>query len=175
MTIHDDDTQLFRRMMQGVTPLKSRLRPTIRPPIQTPRVTLPPLPPAPRLSNPLDLDISAETLLSYGKQRLAYRQFMRLARGEVPIQARCDLHGLIIDAAHDECTDFITLNQQRGLRCVLIIHGKGGQHAEYSLLKSHVNHWLKQMPQVLAFHSAQPQHGGRGAVYVLLKAIVNKR
>ncbi|HET8706021.1 MAG TPA: Smr/MutS family protein, partial [Pseudomonadales bacterium] len=46
------------------------------------------------------------------------------------------------------------------------------------ILKSSVNHWLRQLPQVLAFCSAQPKDGGLGAVYVLVKlqrnAISNK-
>ena len=37
------------------------------------------------------------------------------------------------------------------------------------MLKGYVNHWLKELDAVQAFHSAQPQHGGTGAVYVLLR------
>jgi len=37
------------------------------------------------------------------------------------------------------------------------------------VLKSCVNHWLKQFDQVLAFHTAQKYHGGLGATYVLIK------
>ena len=36
------------------------------------------------------------------------------------------------------------------------------------VLKGYVNQWLRDLEPVQAFHSAQPQHGGTGAVYVLL-------
>ena len=36
-------------------------------------------------------------------------------------------------------------------------------------LKGCVNHWLRELDPVQAFHSAQPHHGGTGAVYVLLR------
>jgi DNA-nicking Smr family endonuclease len=32
-----------------------------------------------------------------------------------------------------------------------------------------VNRWLREVDNVLAFHSAQPADGGTGAVYVLLR------
>jgi hypothetical protein len=69
--------------------------------------------------------------------------------------------------------------QAEGDRCLLIIHGKAGagytdesgdiRGAGQALLKSHVNHWLQQVDDVLAFASALPKDGGTGAVYVLLK------
>jgi len=172
-----DDSNLFRRMMQGVKPLKSSTTHSSRPAPKP--IKIQPTPPNIKpnshvLSNPLDNTCEADTLLTFGRDRLAHRQFLRLKQGEIPLQARTDLHGFSIEAARDRLIYSLVENQQRGLRCVLIIHGKGGQHGPYSLLKSHVYHWLKQMPEVLAFHSAQPKHGGRGAVYVLLKAIVNK-
>ena len=35
--------------------------------------------------------------------------------------------------------------------------------------KSYVNHWLRELDEVIAYHTAQPMHGGFGATYVLLK------
>jgi hypothetical protein len=29
--------------------------------------------------------------------------------------------------------------------------------------------WLPEFPQILAFHSAQGQHGGTGSVYIMLR------
>jgi DNA-nicking Smr family endonuclease len=37
------------------------------------------------------------------------------------------------------------------------------------LKKSYVNHWLRELDEVIAYHTAQPMHGGFGATYVLLK------
>jgi DNA-nicking Smr family endonuclease len=75
-----------------------------------------------------------------------------------------------------ELFEFIEQAQALGLRTVLLIHGKGenspGRGLEQeraSVIKGYVNHWLRQLPSVQAFHSARPQHGGTGAVYVLLR------
>ena len=38
-----------------------------------------------------------------------------------------------------------------------------------SVVKSHVNTWLRQHPQVLGFTSCLPRHGGTGSVYVMLR------
>ena len=38
-----------------------------------------------------------------------------------------------------------------------------------SVLKGCTNQWLQELNVVQAFHSAQPRHGGTGAVYVLLQ------
>ena len=48
-------------------------------------------------------------------------------------------------------------------------HGKGEDSATPARLKSYTNAWLRQLPEVLAFHSAQRRHGGYGATYVLLR------
>ena len=67
---------------------------------------------------------------------------------------------------------FIEEAQALGLRTVLLIHGKGesrGEREKSSILKGCANHWLQELSIVQAFHSAQPQHGGTGAVYVLLQ------
>jgi DNA-nicking Smr family endonuclease len=54
---------------------------------------------------------------------------------------------------------------------VLVVHGKGERQPEKTaigVLKGFVNQWLRDLDPVQAFHSARPEHGGTGAVYVLL-------
>jgi len=61
---------------------------------------------------------------------------------------------------------------------VLVIHGKGAGKAEQersSILKGCVDRWLRELEIVQAFHSAQPQHGGTGAAYVLLRKSEEKK
>jgi DNA-nicking Smr family endonuclease len=52
---------------------------------------------------------------------------------------------------------------------VLIAHGRGEQSATPARLKSYVAHWLGQLPEVIAYSSADARHGGTGAVLVLLR------
>ena len=49
----------------------------------------------------------------------------RIAKGNVAIEARIDLHGMTQDEAHFLLMSFITRAAQRHLRTVLVITGKG--------------------------------------------------
>ena len=74
--------------------------------------------------------------------------------------------------------EFIGQAYEMGLRSVLVIHGKGETRADIercSILKGGVNHWLRELETVQAFHSAQQRHGGTGAVYILLRKSEEKK
>jgi DNA-nicking Smr family endonuclease len=101
-----------------------------------------------------------------GVQEGVYR---KLKAGSYAVEAKLDLHGFTVAEALSKSHHFIGNSYQRGLRCVLISHGKGLRQVEPAKLKNHVAIWLKNMPEVLAYHSAQPKDGGAGCVYVLLK------
>jgi DNA-nicking Smr family endonuclease len=57
------------------------------------------------------------------------------------------------------------------MTCIRIIHGKGkrSRNNKGPVIKTKVNHWLRQRDDVLAFCSARPIDGGTGAIYVLLR------
>lgn len=102
-----------------------------------------------------------------GVQRAVLR---KLKSGRYSIQSEIDLHGLTVNEARQELSDFLRAAQQRRHLCVRIIHGKGRKMAERSpRLKPAVNQWLQNNKQVIAFCSARVNDGGTGAVYVLLK------
>jgi DNA-nicking Smr family endonuclease len=168
----------FQTLMKDVTPLraskKTHLKKTPTQPIPPPKtpptspLRLPQSTPT-RLSNPWDIsDIQAESCLSFGQTRLQAKQFKRLKQGEIRPEAKLDLHGLYLEAAEAALLRLIQQAREHQMHCVLIIHGKGGRFHGPPILKAHVNHWLKQLPEILAFHSATPRDGGCGAVYVLL-------
>ena len=73
--------------------------------------------------------------------------------------------------ARGEIVRFIDACRDRHIRCVHLIHGKGyGSGGDLPVLKNRLNSWLRQHHEVLAFCSAQPRDGGRGALYVLLRS-----
>ncbi|MCX7090317.1 MAG: Smr/MutS family protein [Legionellales bacterium] len=113
--------------------------------------------------------VQSESHLTYHQTGIGRMQIQALRTGQITYQAKLDLHGLKADDAKLYLTQFLSKQLQAQHRWVLIIHGKGGRFGEAPVLKNLVNHWLQQIPTVLAFHSAQPKHGGAGAVYVLLK------
>ncbi|MCK5918037.1 MAG: Smr/MutS family protein [Cocleimonas sp.] len=113
--------------------------------------------------NPLDN-------LSYRIDGIQKRVFKKLRRGQYIIIDELDLHGLNINQAKKLLLHFLEIALQVEGSCVSIIHGKGHRSGDKEpVIKRQTNHWLKQHPRVLAFHSAQPKDGGTGAVYVLLR------
>ncbi|NJN52019.1 MAG: hypothetical protein HC809_09830, partial [Gammaproteobacteria bacterium] len=52
---------------------------------------------------------------------------------------------------------------------------RGERSATPARIKSYVVHWLGEMQEVLAYHSAERRHGGAGSVYVLLKKSASAR
>jgi DNA-nicking Smr family endonuclease len=177
--VSDDDKKLFRHMMKDVKPLKASVKKEAR---DTPfQINTP----TRRENNPLTelsiktlylsdyftQSVQSESILTHNPHSIPSQQFKQLKAGKIPWEARLDLHGLDLELARESLSAFIQLQYQSSSRCLLIIHGKGGKRGEEPILKNLVNHWLKQFPQILAFHSAIPKDGGAGALYVLLKRL----
>jgi DNA-nicking Smr family endonuclease len=101
------------------------------------------------------------------------RLVTRLRRGEFPMQAHLDLHGMTQAAAREALSSFIVESVRRGLRSVLVVHGRGLRSAGgHPVLKHATAHWLSHGTiggHVLAFATACPSDGGAGATYVLLR------
>ncbi len=97
----------------------------------------------------------------------------RLKRGEFSVQDYIDLHGLKKKEAEAVVREFIIKSYQRGLRCVLIVHGRGlGSVDHQPAIKRELPVWFRRgmlKRIVLAFVTARPCDGGAGALYVLLK------
>jgi len=107
-----------------------------------------------------------------GVQNGVYRN---LRLGKYSVDARLDLHRHSVEMARRAVLDFVRDCIEADVRCALITHGKGEGRKQPAVLKSCVNAWLPQLHEVLAFHSAQKQHGGLGATYVLLRKSERKR
>jgi DNA-nicking Smr family endonuclease len=120
------------------------------------------------LVHPLDI-------IEYRTDGVAHGVFRNLKRGSYALDARLDLHQKRMQQARTEVFQFIQDCQKYDIRSAIILHGKGELGEPKAFLKSCVNVWLKQIPEVLAFHSAQKKHGGVGALYVLIKKSDNKK
>ena len=174
---HDDDAELFRQMMGDVTPLPEDNRIEPRAKMRAVRVR--------DSDNTSSISrqngfiqseyvqpVTPEEALFFAHPGLQEKIRRRLRHGRISFEARLDLHGKTIPQAAQELDDFLQHAQVDGLRCVLVIHGRGHRSEDNQpVLKAQVNHWLREHPAVLAFASTQPQHGGVGALYVLLRKI----
>lgn len=111
-------------------------------------------------------------VLSFKRPGVQHGVFRKLKQGRYPAEARLNLHRRSVAGSRKELYEFVMQAEEMGLRSVLIVHGKGqnsGEQEQASIIKGCVNHWLEQFDQVQAFHSATPQLGGTGAVFVLLR------
>jgi DNA-nicking Smr family endonuclease len=122
--------------------------------------------------------LDAWLILAFKRIGVQNGVFRKLKQGRYDAESALDLHRMNVEVARHEVFDFIEEAYQLGLRSVLVIHGKGGsklQKERNSILKGCVDHWLRQLEVVQAFHSAQPRHGGTGALYVLLRKSEEKK
>ena len=107
------------------------------------------------------------------------KAFRKLQRGQSKPEARLDLHGMTVAAAHDALLSFVISAHASGKRVVLIITGKGRQADDdgpipkrVGVLRHQVPQWLSQAPLaslVLQVAHAHQRHGGSGALYVYLR------
>jgi len=100
-------------------------------------------------------------------------QLFALRRGESEPEERVDLHGLRRDAAKRLLADRIESARARGLRCIIVVHGRGQRSgAGEAVLRDALPEWLTKVPcanHLLAFAPAPNRHGGEGATLVLLR------
>ncbi|MFC3152499.1 DNA endonuclease SmrA [Litoribrevibacter euphylliae] len=107
--------------------------------------------------------------LEYKKDGVQEGVYKKLRQGKYTMDARLDLHHHTVEQARKAVFEFISDCLKYDIRTGIIVHGKGEREEPRALLKSYTNKWLREIPDVLAFHSALKQNGGVGAVYVLLK------
>ena len=101
--------------------------------------------------------------------------FGKLKNGGYPVEGRLDLHRRTIAEARGDVHRFLAVCRGRRWRCVAILHGRGVKSATPGKMKSHVAHWMRQAPEVIACSSAPPRFGGTGATFVLLRKTVASR
>ena len=169
--LSESDDAFFSRHMQDVTRLKSDGRVRVN-------VVPPPLPlralteENEALAELYDLvagragfDITdTDEYVEACVSGLDIRLVRKLRSGEFSRQAALDLHGMTSDAAQTEVEQFVLKAANTGLRCVLIVHGRGrNSPGQVPVLKDRLKQWLtrgKLGRVVLAFSTARPHDGG---------------
>lgn len=122
------------------------------------------------LSDQFVIDVGAEDELYWARDGVQEGQMRKLKAGQIGFEGSLDLHGMNIEKARELLWDFLAEATGLEVRCVRVTHGKAARtDGRKPLLKSHVNTWLRQHPQVLGFSSCLPRHGGTGSLYVMLR------
>jgi DNA-nicking Smr family endonuclease len=177
----EDEAELFRQAVGEVAPVRSKagLAPPKTPPsaaelkiISAELEAMTQLSELVTQEGPIDLADSDE-FVEGSAPGLDQRVLRNLRAGDYSVQAHLDLHGLTKVEAKAALEKFIHESRLKGLRCVLVVTGRGlHSKDQIPVLKEGVQTWLSHgriARQVLAFTTAKPQDGGAGAVYVLLR------
>ena len=96
----------------------------------------------------------------------------RVSRRRMPIDRTLDLHGMTQVAAEVALRAFLAQAARDGLRCVLVITGKGGGPTSRGVLHNRFSDWVNDESLQRFIARVAPAHqkdGGGGAWYVFLK------
>mgnify|MGYP003625085175 CR=1 FL=1 len=108
--------------------------------------------------------------ISFKQDGVQQGVFKNLRLGKYKIDFVLNLQQNKFEQARTSLFNHIIDSHKKGDRTLLIKHGLGLHSQPFpALLKSYLHQWLQQMPEVIAYHTAQPKHGGNSAVYALLK------
>lgn len=169
------ERNLFASAVGAVNPVRAPAKAETRRPLPLPEPRQRELDEQAALREALSDEVDVESLLltddglSFRRPDIGADVLIKLRKGHWSIQGQLDLHGMRRDEARDQLADFIRMAQQRGERCLRVVHGKGnGSPGREPVLKSKVQRWLAQRREVIAFAQATGPQGGAGALLVLL-------
>lgn len=187
----EDERKLWRTVVKDAMPLSRKRIPRSESPEPEEAPAHPAAPPAPPAYEPPKALTVPQTPRRPSEPPpltgLDRRTSQRLARGQMEVEATLDLHGHSQTEAHGRLLGFLSGARSRGLRCVLVITGKGASpYARHTLhgaafyevperqgvLRSAVPRWLNEADfraHVSGFQPAHPKHGGGGAFYIWLR------
>ncbi|WP_137817790.1 Smr/MutS family protein [Pseudomonas sp. 2FG] len=176
--MQDDDFSLFKSEIRGVKPIQHDRADTGKPKADRARIATLRQAATVRegalkvdgLSDQFVIDVGPEDALNWARDGVQEGQMRKLKLGQIGFEGSLDLHGMSVEKARDTLWEFLAEAAKLEVRCVRITHGKAVRlDGKRPMLKSHVNTWLRQHPQVLGFTSCLPKHGGTGAIYLMLK------
>ncbi|MFT5544001.1 MAG: DNA-nicking Smr family endonuclease [Glaciecola sp.] len=120
--------------------------------------------------------IDPHDFIEYKQDGVQHGVYKNLRLGKYQIDASLNITHMKFDEARISLYKTIKDCHEQGIRTLLVRHGLGLQSKPFpAFLKSYVNQWLRQINMVIAFHTAQKQHGGLSSVYVLLKKHPNQK
>lgn len=171
---HNDDLDLFKQAVEGIKPLKQdklsveelkapkcpsqqqrdHLKQQERQRIQA----------SFQFSDGFEAHFDPNQPMKYAKDKTFSGEVKRLRRGEYAPEMTVDLHGYNREDAKWELAAFLHEAKKQHYYCVCIVHGIGSR-----VLKQQIPNWLVQHPDVLGFHEAPLEWGGKGALLVLVE------
>lgn len=181
------DADAWQQVTASARPLKQRADAVPQPLAPLPKVFRPEGPGAAALAR-AEARAKAPLPAAHGRHgeppapQMDKRLRQRFERGELPVDARLDLHGLTLANAERALSRLLRDAVAAQQRCLLVITGKGrsspgaeaGPHPQQGrgVLRAWLPEYLRRGPwrdQVLGVAPARREMGGAGAFYILLR------
>jgi DNA-nicking Smr family endonuclease len=179
--LSSEDDALWKANQKNITPLKNR------PEVELPKNT--------RVEISRENKLEANFILGNeapAQNQLTRRDAKKIAKGDVVIEGKLDLHGSTKEASYHNLLSFIERGISQRKKCLLVVTGKGGKRFSQTkstpmpqrkyddfnhgsgVLKNAVPEWLSLSPfthYVASFREAHAAHGGDGAYYIILRRV----
>lgn len=127
-------------------------------------------------ANPMDIWLRRYGVVDKDKEIEKFHQQEKIANREylkkLPAEATIDLHGLTREEAWNKLNGFVSECSKRGLKKILIVHGKGNHSNEQnsiSVLSAMVKSFIECDTRLGASGHPDKKLGGSGATWVLIK------
>ncbi len=111
----------------------------------------------------VDKDAVAEKAMEQEKQK------DRAWLLDMPYEAQIDLHGLTAEEATVRLDQFVGECYKRGIRKILIIHGKGNHSEDAPVLSGMVRSFIERDYRLGESGHPDKKDGGKGATWVILR------
>ncbi len=115
----------------------------------------------------IDKDVALERFQQ--QEQESDREYLK----KLPPEATIDLHGLTRDEAWNKLDGFVRECSRRGLKKILIVHGKGNHcnacQGEPSVLSAMVRSFIESDKRLGASGHPDKRLGGTGATWVMIK------
>ncbi|MBE9604531.1 Smr/MutS family protein [Acetobacteraceae bacterium H6797] len=164
--LSEGEQALWHAFVATITPLPGKTLPegSVPPPPPLPA----PAPPSAAAVMPRPVS-SIELQVGVAPGGLDGKRWKELRRGRTKPERKLDLHGKRVQEAHTAVRRFLHDAVADGLRCVVIVTGKGST-AEGGILRREFPHWLNS-PELrpLILGAAHPHAANPGAVHLLLR------
>ncbi len=170
-----EEREIWAKLARSVTPLPGKAAPPIEPGTPVAEAT----DPTPRLSPARPARVAARPPSRSPAPVLDSTWERRIATGAIMPEMSVDLHGHTLNEAHRRLNQSLARAVATGARVLLVVtgnprpvaHGPAGEKAR-GAIRAEIGDWLAlsgHADAIASVRTAHPRHGGKGALYVILR------
>jgi DNA-nicking Smr family endonuclease len=151
----DDEDNLWREVTKTIKPLKNK-KPVVTPVIKVRKAVI------------ASQEFIPDALPKNVSSPLAQKQIKKLRQKKIPVEGSIDLHGMVIEKAHQAAKRFLQDAFKNQLRCVEVITGRGDPLRGTGLLKRELPIWLVEPNLRAIILHCEENPASRGGSYLIM-------